>query len=43
LDEALKALKEVGFDGPLSIEHEANWEDNLEDVKSYVQLVKALK
>jgi sugar phosphate isomerase/epimerase len=43
LDEALKALKEVGFDGPLSIEHEANWEDNVEDVKSYVQLVKALK
>jgi sugar phosphate isomerase/epimerase len=43
LDEALKALKEVGFDGPISIEHEANWEDNLEDVKSYVSFVKALK
>jgi sugar phosphate isomerase/epimerase len=43
LDEALKALKEVGFDGPVSIEHEINWEDNLEDVKSYVSFVKALK
>jgi sugar phosphate isomerase/epimerase len=43
LDEALRALREVGFDGPLSIEHEANWEDNVEDVKSYVSFVKALK
>jgi sugar phosphate isomerase/epimerase len=43
LDEALKALKEVGFSGPISIEHEINWEDNLEDVKSYVSFVKEQK
>jgi sugar phosphate isomerase/epimerase len=41
LPEALKALKEVGFEGPISIEHEANWDNNLEDVKGYVELVKA--
>jgi sugar phosphate isomerase/epimerase len=40
LGEALKALKEVGFDGPISIEHEANWEDNVGDVVSYVDFVK---
>ena len=40
---ALKALKEAGFDGPISIEHEANWKDNLDDVKSYVDFVKNLK
>jgi len=43
LGEALKALKEVGFDGPISIEHEANWEDNVADVVSYVEFVKAQK
>jgi sugar phosphate isomerase/epimerase len=41
LAEALKALKEVGFDGPISIEHEANWDDNVSDVASYVEFVKA--
>jgi sugar phosphate isomerase/epimerase len=41
LAEALKALKEVGFDGPISIEHEANWDDNVADVSSYVEFVKA--
>jgi sugar phosphate isomerase/epimerase len=43
LGEALKALKEVGFDGPISIEHEANWEDNVADVVSYVEFVKGQK
>jgi sugar phosphate isomerase/epimerase len=43
LDEALRALKSVEFDGPISIEHEINWEDNVEDVKSYVTFVKELK
>jgi sugar phosphate isomerase/epimerase len=43
LDEALRALKAVDFDGPISIEHEINWEDNVEDVKSYVTFVKELK
>lgn len=42
LDEALKALREVNFDGPISIEHEINWENNVEDVISYVDFVKAL-
>jgi len=41
LGDALKALKEVGFSGPISIEHEANWEDNVGDVISYVDFVKA--
>lgn len=41
LSEALKALKEVGFNGPISIEHEINWENNVEDVISYVDFVKA--
>jgi sugar phosphate isomerase/epimerase len=41
LSEALKALKEVGFDGPISIEHEANWDNNVPDVVSYVELVKS--
>ncbi len=41
LGDALKALKEVGFNGPISIEHEANWEDNVGDVISYVDFVKA--
>ena len=41
LSEALKALKEVGFDGPISIEHEANWDNNVPDVLTYVELVKA--
>ncbi len=41
LAEALKALREVGFDGPISIEHEINWENNLEDVVSYVDFVKS--
>ena len=41
LSEALKALKEVGFEGPISIEHEANWDNNVPDVMSYVELVKA--
>lgn len=40
LAEALKALKEVGFDGPISIEHETNWDDNVADVASYVEFVK---
>jgi len=39
LEEALKALKEVGFDGPISIEHEANWDNNVPDVMTYVELV----
>jgi sugar phosphate isomerase/epimerase len=43
LGDALAALKEVGFDGPISIEHEANWEDNVADVTSYVDFVKAQK
>ena len=43
LDDALRALKAVDFDGPISIEHEINWEDNVEDVKSYVTFVKELK
>lgn len=42
LEEALKALREVGFNGPLSIEHEANWQENLPDVIGYVDLVKGL-
>lgn len=42
LAEALQALKEVGFDGPISIEHENNWKDNLPDVMTYVELVKNL-
>ncbi len=41
LAEALKALREVKFDGPISIEHEANWNDNLPDVIGYVDFVKA--
>jgi len=41
LAEALKALKETGFDGPISIEHEANWDDNVADAASYVEFVKA--
>lgn len=41
LQEALKALKEVGFNGPISIEHEANWDNNVPDVLTYVELVKA--
>jgi len=41
LSEALAALKEVGFEGPISIEHEANWDNNVPDVMSYVELVKA--
>ncbi|MEK0446880.1 MAG: hypothetical protein RLZZ399_2201 [Verrucomicrobiota bacterium] len=43
LTEALKALQEVGFKGPISIEHEANWDDNLPDVVSYVEFVKAFR
>ncbi len=42
LPEALKALREVGFNGPISVEHEANWQDNVGDVASYVNLVKGL-
>jgi sugar phosphate isomerase/epimerase len=41
LGEALTALKEVGFSGPISIEHENNWKDNVGDVITYVDLVKA--
>jgi sugar phosphate isomerase/epimerase len=41
LSEALTALKEVGFSGPISIEHENNWKDNVPDVITYVDLVKA--
>lgn len=43
LDQALHALKEVGFDGPISIEHEINWDDNVPDVIAYVDFVKALQ
>lgn len=43
VEEALRALVEVGFDGPLSIEHEGNWANNVEDVASYVEFVKAFK
>ena len=42
LDQALLALREVGFDGPISIEHENNWDDNVPDVITYVDLVKKL-
>jgi sugar phosphate isomerase/epimerase len=43
LSDALKALQSGGFDGPISIEHEANWDDNVADVASYVEFVKGLK
>jgi sugar phosphate isomerase/epimerase len=43
LDQALHALKEVGFEGPISIEHEINWDDNVPDVIAYVDFVKALQ
>jgi sugar phosphate isomerase/epimerase len=42
LDQALAALREIGFDGPISIEHENNWDDNVPDVLTYVDLVKKL-
>jgi len=42
LPEALKALKEVGFTGPISVEHEANWQENVADVASYINLVKGI-
>jgi sugar phosphate isomerase/epimerase len=43
LNEALTALQEVGFDGPISVEHEINWDDNVPDVIAYVDFVKAFK
>ena len=43
LAQALPALTAVGFEGPISIEHEINWDDNVPDVIAYVDFVKALQ
>jgi len=37
----LEELKKQGFDGHISIEHEANWKDNVEDVRHNIDFIKA--
>ncbi|HRQ89960.1 MAG TPA: sugar phosphate isomerase/epimerase [Bacteroidia bacterium] len=39
----LAELKAQGFDGPLSIEYEHNWENSLPEVRACVEYVKAWK
>lgn len=37
----LAELKKQGFDGHISIEHEANWDNNVDDVRHNIDFIKA--